>query len=70
MTPTIAVLSCREEAVLDLLASGCGEREIAGRLRLTVFTIRAHKANARHKLNAATTTQAVAIFIAWRSRVG
>ena len=68
MTPTLAVLTCREEAVLDLLADGCGEREIAGRMRLTVFTIRAHKANARRKLGASTTYQAMAIYIAARGR--
>jgi two-component system, NarL family, response regulator NreC len=43
-------LSERESDVLRLIASGYSNKEIAGRLTLSVKTIEAHKANAMRKL--------------------
>jgi DNA-binding NarL/FixJ family response regulator len=43
-------LSERESAVLRLIASGYSNKEIAGRLTLSVKTVEAHKANAMRKL--------------------
>jgi DNA-binding NarL/FixJ family response regulator len=45
-----ATLSGREAEVLRLIASGYSNKEIAGRLSLSVKTIEAHKANAMRKL--------------------
>ena len=45
-----ATLSDRESEVLRLIASGYSNKEIAGRLSLSVKTVEAHKANAMRKL--------------------
>lgn len=45
-----ATLSERESDVLRLIASGYSNKEIAGRLSLSVKTVEAHKANAMRKL--------------------
>ena len=45
-----AALSERESEVLRLIASGYSNKEIAGRLTLSVKTVEAHKANAMRKL--------------------
>jgi DNA-binding NarL/FixJ family response regulator len=45
-----ATLSERESDVLRLIASGYRNKEIAGRLSLSVKTVEAHKANAMRKL--------------------
>ena len=45
-----AALSGREAEVLRLIASGYSNKEIAGRLTLSVKTVEAHKANAMRKL--------------------
>lgn len=45
-----AALSERESDVLRLIASGYSNKEIAGRLSLSVKTVEAHKANAMRKL--------------------
>src|SRR4249920_731369 len=47
----IATLSEREAQVLRLIASGHSNKEIAGRLTLSVKTVEAHKANAMRKLD-------------------
>jgi DNA-binding NarL/FixJ family response regulator len=46
-----AALSERESAVLRLIASGYSNKEIAGRLAVSVKTVEAHKANAMRKLD-------------------
>jgi DNA-binding NarL/FixJ family response regulator len=46
-----ATLSERESEVLRLIASGYSNKEIAGRLSLSVKTVEAHKANAVRKLD-------------------
>ncbi len=47
-------LSMRESEVLKLIAFGYSNKEIAGRLDLSVKTIEAHKANAMRKLGVAS----------------
>jgi DNA-binding NarL/FixJ family response regulator len=47
---TAVALSEREAEVLRLIASGYSNKEIAGRLSLSVKTVEAHKANAMRKL--------------------
>lgn len=46
-----AELTQREEEVIRLIASGYSNKQIAGRLELSVKTIEAHKANAMQKLD-------------------
>jgi len=46
----VATLSEREAAVLRLIAAGYSNKEIAGRLSISVKTVEAHKANAMRKL--------------------
>ena len=50
VTKTGVALSERESEVLRLIASGYSNKEIAGRLSLSVKTVEAHKANAMRKL--------------------
>jgi two-component system response regulator NreC len=45
-----AAVSARESEVLQLIASGYSNKEIAARLSLSVKTVEAHKANAMRKL--------------------
>lgn len=47
-------LSSREEEILRLIAFGYSNKEIAGRLDLSVKTVEAHKANAMRKLGIAS----------------
>ena len=49
-----AALTPREEEVLRLIAWGYSNKEIAGRLELSVKTVETHKANAMHKLGMAS----------------
>jgi two-component system, NarL family, response regulator NreC len=48
------VLTERELSVLRLLAAGHTNREIAGRLFLSVRTVEFHRANIRRKLGASS----------------
>lgn len=56
-------LSGREREIVSLLARGLTADEIARRLVLSVFTVRTHIRNAKDKLGARTTAQAIAIAI-------
>ena len=60
-------LSDRESEVLRLIALGYSNKEIAGRLSLSVKTIEVHKANAMRKLNITSRIDLVryAIFQGW-----
>jgi len=49
-TAGVGTLSGREEEVVRLIAWGYSNKEIAGRLDLSVKTVETHKANAMHKL--------------------
>jgi DNA-binding NarL/FixJ family response regulator len=53
-------LSERESEVLALMAEGAGNREIAGRLRISENTVKFHVSSILNKLGAATRTEAVA----------
>ena len=52
-------LSDRERGVLDLVASGATNREIAGRLFLSVHTVKEHTSALYRKLNVRNRTEAV-----------
>jgi DNA-binding CsgD family transcriptional regulator len=59
-------LSARERTVLSLLNRGWEPQEMAMLAGMTLSTIDAHIANARRKLGAATTGDAIAAAEAWR----
>ncbi len=58
---TRMTLSPREHAVLNLLAEGCSNAEIAGVLQISAGTVRKHVENLYAALNAHTRTQAIAV---------
>lgn len=58
--PLIEPLSERELEVLELLAEGCSNAEIAKRLIITVGTVKRHVSNIYGKLGVGSRTQAVA----------
>ncbi len=60
--PGMGPLSPRELEVLELLASGVKDREIAGRLFLSQGTIRVHVSHIVHKLDVGDRAAAVAWF--------
>jgi DNA-binding NarL/FixJ family response regulator len=62
----VGVLTPRERQVLELLAQGKSNREIAAQLFVSVETVRTHVRNAMRKLEADTRTQAVALAIRQR----
>jgi pimeloyl-ACP methyl ester carboxylesterase/DNA-binding CsgD family transcriptional regulator len=53
-------LSAREREVLELVANGLSDREIAEQLNLSPHTVHRHVANIRHKLGRGSRTAAVA----------
>ena len=55
------LLSRREAEVLDLLALGCSNQEIADRLFLSVGTVKTHLHNISEKLGAGNRTETVAL---------
>ena len=62
-TPSDIDLTPRELACLGELARGLRQDAIASALGITVATVELHLTNARRKLGAHTSTQAVAIAI-------
>jgi DNA-binding CsgD family transcriptional regulator len=58
--PAAAPLSRREREVLELLAHGLTDREIAQQLIVSPHTVHRHVANIRHKLGRGSRTAAVA----------
>ncbi|MNZ58402.1 Serine/threonine-protein kinase PknK [compost metagenome] len=54
-------LSSRETAVLELIAQGCSNREIAERLRISLHTVKTHARRINVKLGLERRTQAVAM---------
>lgn len=54
-------LTGREREVLEMLAQGYGNKEIAGRLGISEHTVKFHVASILGKLGAATRTEAVSI---------
>ena len=66
MTPIHPKLSDRQERVLLLLGDGFGLGEIAAQMDTTTRAVRRLRDRARCELDAATTTQAVAIVVRLR----
>ena len=58
-----AHLTTRELECLSALAEGLTNEGIARRLQISIPTVAMHLTNARHKLNASTREQAVAVAI-------
>jgi pimeloyl-ACP methyl ester carboxylesterase/DNA-binding CsgD family transcriptional regulator len=58
--PAAALLSRREREVLELVANGLSDREIAEQLIVSPHTVHRHVANIRHKLGRGSRTAAVA----------
>jgi DNA-binding CsgD family transcriptional regulator len=56
-------LTARETECLGALAEGLSSEGIARRLKISIPTVAMHVTNARHKLNAQTREQAVAIAV-------
>ena len=56
-------LSPRESEILNLLAAGLGNKEIAWRLKISEHTVKFHVTSIFNKLNASSRAQAVAIGI-------
>jgi len=54
-------LSPREGEILNLLAAGLANKEIAWQLKISEHTVKFHVASLFHKLNASTRAEAVAI---------
>jgi DNA-binding NarL/FixJ family response regulator len=61
--PPAQTLSPRETEVLNLLAAGLGNKEIAWRLRISEHTVKFHIGSIFNKLNASSRAEAVAIAI-------
>ncbi|NMB88961.1 MAG: hypothetical protein GYA17_11415 [Chloroflexi bacterium] len=59
--PPIELLTSREREILELVARGCSNNEIALQLSLALNTVKRHLNNIFLKLGATTRTQAVAI---------
>jgi DNA-binding CsgD family transcriptional regulator len=53
----VAALSPRELEVVSLLCDGFTPKEIAGRLELSLWTVKSHIANARKRTGSRTTVQ-------------
>jgi two-component system nitrate/nitrite response regulator NarL len=59
-------LSARERSVLSMLNRGWGPEEIAMIANMTLKTVQIHVSNARRKLGASTTADAIAAAEAWK----
>ena len=59
----IALLSRREREVLELLAAGCSNKEIARRLDISPRTVEIHRGNMMTKLHAGHAADAVRLWI-------
>ncbi|HEY3081803.1 MAG TPA: response regulator transcription factor [Chloroflexota bacterium] len=57
--PKKELLSVREREILQLVADGCGNQQIAQRLCLSVKTVEAHKAHIMRKLNVQGRTELI-----------
>ena len=62
-TPPVQALSPRETEVLNMLADGLGNKEIAWRLRISEHTVKFHIGSIFNKLNASSRAEAVAIAV-------
>jgi LuxR family maltose regulon positive regulatory protein len=60
ITPSLNLLSPRELEILGLIAAGLTNEQVANRLYLSLYTVKAHVRNIFAKLDAANRTQATA----------
>lgn len=58
-SPPSVSISQREQEVLELVAEGCSNQEIADRLFISVTTVKSHLTNIYAKLEVSRRTQAV-----------
>jgi DNA-binding NarL/FixJ family response regulator len=65
----VVVLSAREREVLALVATGARNRQIAGELSISEFTVKRHMQNILKKLNLSSRTAAGAFYRALESGV-
>jgi two-component system, NarL family, response regulator YdfI len=63
LAPPLQALSPRETEVLNMLADGLGNKEIAWRLRISEHTVKFHVGSIFNKLNASSRAEAVAIAV-------
>ncbi len=61
MNPIDVVFSQRQRAILGLVISGFGYKEIAAQFRISVRTVESHMEQMRFKVNARTTAQLIAM---------
>lgn len=66
MTPVLSALTLRQEQVLDLLADGLTNKEIAARLGISWRTVERHVSDILVRLGATTRSGAVSLYL--RSR--
>jgi non-specific serine/threonine protein kinase len=57
----VATLTPRQQEIVDLIAQGATDREIASRLRISQSTAHKHVQNALRRLGARTRSQLVAV---------
>ena len=57
--PVVDALTAREREVLEMLAEGLSNKEIAGRMKISEHTVKFHVASIFAKLDASTRTEAV-----------
>lgn len=62
-SPRIASLTARELEILNLLSKGCVDKEIADRLRISVWTVHSHLKKVYEKLQVHTRTEAVVRYL-------
>jgi DNA-binding NarL/FixJ family response regulator len=55
----VKLLTAREREVLQLLAEGLSNREIAGALNISVKTVESHRSNMMHKLEVRSKTELI-----------
>jgi two-component system, NarL family, response regulator YdfI len=61
ITGSVEALTAREREVLQMLAQGHGNKDIAARLKISEHTVKFHVASILGKLGASTRTEAVSI---------
>ena len=69
-SPVLASLTKREAEVLELMACGLGDAEIAARLYVARVTVRVHASNILRKLGASSREEAIALALRSRSDAG
>lgn len=67
VAPRCREVSARQEEVLLLIGDGFGLGEIATRLGVSEWTVRTHRDEGGRRLQARTTTEAVAIIVRQRA---